>query len=295
VTVRGGGIGLAFGTLVGLAVLHSNLTGSAWIALVLASVGFGVIGFADDLTGAFPVFARLAMQLVVAVPAALVICLHGPRGAVPVALLIALAAVWIVSFVNAFNFMDGITGISSAEATVAGLAFALIARREHQLVLQSAALMLVAGTAGFVPFNFPSARVFLGDVGSYFVGAWLAILVIIGLRGSIPADAMIAPISLYIADTGFALVRRVLRHESWHQAHRQHTYQRLVDHGLSHTLTTGIVFTAAAVCSVLGSVSLLGSIPERIVADNLVVAVIAGYLALPHMIKHRRSMRHAND
>ena len=132
--------------------------------------------------------------------------------------------------------------------------------------------------------------VFLGDVGSYFAGAWLAVLFIIGLRGSIPAEAMIAPVALYVADTGVTLSRRVHRHEAWQQAHRQHTYQRLVDLGWSHTQTTGLVFALVAICSVLGSVSLLGSVPERVAADCGVGALIAGYLLLPDLIEYRHSL-----
>jgi hypothetical protein len=112
------------------------------------------------------------------------------------------------------------------------------------------------------------------------------VLFIIGLRGSIPAEAMIAPVALYVADTGVTLSRRVHRHE----AHHQHTYQRLVEQGWSHTETTGLVFALVALCSVLGSVSLLGSVPERVAADCGVAVLIAGYLVLPSLIEHRRSL-----
>ena len=115
-------------------------------------------------------------------------------------------------------------------------------------------------------------------------------LVVIGLRGSIPAEAMIAPVALYVADTGVTLARRVHRHEAWQQAHREHTYQRLGDLGWSHTQTTGLVFALVAICSVLGSVSLLGSVPERVAADCGVGALITGYLMLPGLIEHRRSL-----
>jgi hypothetical protein len=99
---------------------------------------------------------------------------------------------------------------------------------------------------------------------------------------------MVAPVALYVADTGVTLVRRVHRHEAWHQAHRQHTYQRLVDLGWSHTQTTGLVFALVTLCSVLGSVSLLGSVPGRVAADLAVVVLVAGYLVLPQLIARRR-------
>jgi len=289
-TVRGGGIGLATGTLVALAIAHTDLVGSSGIALVIAGLSFGAIGFADDLTSALPPTIRLALQLVAAGAVVAVLWQHASHGIFLTALIGAVATLWIVSFVNAFNFMDGINGISCAETIVAGVAFGLIARHEHQLALQAGALALVAGSIGFAPFNFPTARVFLGDVGSYFAGAWLAVLVVIGLRGSIPAEAMMAPVALYVADTGVTLARRVHRHEAWQQAHRQHTYQRLVDLGWSHTQTTGLVFALVTLCSLLGSVSLFGSVTGRVAADCGVGALIAGYLVLPGLIEYRHSL-----
>ena len=145
----------------------------------------------------------------------------------------------------------------------------------------------MAGSIGFAPFNFPAARVFLGDIGSYFAGAWLALLVVIGLRGSVPAEAMIAPVALYLADTGVTLTRRVFRHEAWQQAHRQHTYQRLVDLEFSHIQTTSIVFVLVGLCSALGSVSLFGSVSGRVAADFGIGALIICYLSLPALIEHR--------
>jgi UDP-N-acetylmuramyl pentapeptide phosphotransferase/UDP-N-acetylglucosamine-1-phosphate transferase len=286
-TVRGGGIGLATGTLVALAIWHTDLVGSTGLALLIAGLGFGAIGFVEDLTSALAVTIRLMLQLVATAAVVAVLWEHTSQGTLLTALVGAAAALWIISFVNAFNFMDGINGISCAETIVAGVAFGLLARHEHQLALQAAASALVAGSIGFAPFNFPIARIFLGDVGSYFAGAWLAVLVVIGLRGSIPPEAMMAPVALYVADTGVTLVRRVHRHEVWHQAHRQHTYQRLVDLGWSHTQTTGLVFTLVTLCSVLGSVSLLGSVPGRVAADCVVILLVAGYLVLPELIARR--------
>lgn len=286
--VRGGGIGLAAGTAVALAILHTDFVGSAGIALVIAGLSFGAIGFVDDLTDALPVTLRLVLQLVAAAAVVGVLWEHASQSILSAVIVGLIATLWIPSFVNAFNFMDGINGISCAEIVVAGVAFGLIARNQHHLVLQVAAFALVAGAIGFAPFNFPTARVFLGDVGSYFAGAWLAALVVIGLRASIPAEAMVAPVALYVADTGVTLLGRLRRHEEWRQAHRQHAYQRLVDLGWSHAQTTGLVFALVTLCSGLGSVSLLGSVPGRVVADCGVAVLVAAYLVLPGLVEHRR-------
>src|ERR1039458_802690 len=115
-TVRGGGIGLATGTLVVLAIGHTDLVGSAGIALVIAGLGFGAIGFVDDLTSALAITVRLMLQLAAAAAVVAVLWEHTSQGTLLAALVGALAALWLISFVNAFNFMDGINGISCAEA-----------------------------------------------------------------------------------------------------------------------------------------------------------------------------------
>jgi UDP-N-acetylmuramyl pentapeptide phosphotransferase/UDP-N-acetylglucosamine-1-phosphate transferase len=288
-TVRGGGIGLAIGTLTTLAIAHTGLDGTLELTLVIAGLSFAVIGLTDDITSGIPVMIRLLFQLIAAVAAVFLIWHNASHNALQPVLTEIFAVLWIVSFVNAFNFMDGINGISSAEAIIAGVAYGLFARHNHQVVLEVGAFALAAGSVGFVPFNFPIARVFLGDVGSYFAGGWLAVLVIIGLRGSIPPEAMIAPVGIYIADVGFTLGRRVRQNERWQQAHRQHTYQRLVDLGWGHTKTTGVVSLIIALSSTLGAASFFRPAPQRIAADFGIGILIVAYLMLPTMIERRHT------
>jgi len=280
---------LAAGTLVALAIAQTNLVGSTWIVLLIAGIGFGAVGFVDDLTGALPITIRLALQFAAA--AAVVAILWDPRVAG-----------------NARRILGRCSG--DLLDCLIRQCFQLHGRHQRDLVrgnhrrrrrdriarpprtptrLQAAAFALVAGAIGFAPFNFPTARVFLGDVGSYFAGAWLAVLVVLGLRGSIPPEAIVAPVALYVADTGLTLARRVQRHEPWHEPHRQHAYQRLVVLGWSHKKTAGVVFTLVTMCALLGSVSLLGSVPGRVAADCGIVLLVVGYLDLPRRIEHRQS------
>jgi UDP-N-acetylmuramyl pentapeptide phosphotransferase/UDP-N-acetylglucosamine-1-phosphate transferase len=142
-------------------------------------------------------------------------------------------------------------------------------------------LALVAGAVGFAPFNFPTAKVFLGDVGSYFAGAWIAGLVVVTLRLGVPPEAAVAPVALYAADTGATLFGRVRRGERWYTAHRLHAYQRLVDLGWSHSATTGFVFALIALCSTLGLISLTAALQWRIAADIGIAIVVATYLVSP--------------
>src|SRR5207244_9022591 len=80
--------------------------------------------------------------------------------------------IWVVAYTNAFNFMDGINGISAAQVIVAGGYFGIVGTQRHVPLLAAGGFVAAGAAAAFLPFNFPKATVFLGDVGSYFLGAW---------------------------------------------------------------------------------------------------------------------------
>src|SRR5207248_76948 len=134
------------------------------------------------------------------------------------------------------------------------------------------------------PFNVIKAKLFLGDVGSYFVGGWLAALAIVGLRAAIPPEAVLAPLAIYLADTSATLVRRARAGQVVYSPHREHAYQRLVRSGWSHQRTAAFTCVAVAMCSALGAVSLSGSTPLRIAADAAILAVVASYLCAPFLL-----------
>lgn len=286
-TLRGGGLAPALAAITAV-VYAGELTGNALVGLLVGSVVFGVIGLAEDLWGV-PSLPRLAAQLTVAV-AVLPWLLADLEGPLAWELVFAAGVVlWLVSYVNAFNFMDGINGISVAQVVVAGVVWWAIGQAHGADGLAGAALVVALAALGFLPFNFPRARMFLGDVGSYFLGAWLAVLAVVGLRAGIAFEAMFAPLALYLADTGATLVRRVRRRETWHEPHRDHAYQRLHHgQGWSHARTTTVVAALMVVCSLLGAVSETSSLAARVVADAALVGVAAGYLVLPHVLGERR-------
>ncbi len=140
---------------------------------------------------------------------------------------------------------------------------------------------VAAGALAFLPWNAVRARVFLGDVGSYGLGVALALLAACSVIRHIPLEAALAPLALYLADTGWTLQRRVRAGERIFEAHRTHTYQKLCDVGWSHqrvTLATGAV--TATVC-LLGAASLTGHPALRAAADLAAVGLLAAYLRSP--------------
>jgi UDP-GlcNAc:undecaprenyl-phosphate/decaprenyl-phosphate GlcNAc-1-phosphate transferase len=284
-TPRGGGLAVAAGVIVGLA--FSPAFGRWRAPLLLAPIGFGLLGLADDIWSV-PPLKRLVLQAVIA-SATLQLLLRDMNGSGIWRLIFGCGIVlWLVSYVNAFNFMDGINGISSAQALVAGGSWWAMGVIEEVPVLAWGGTIIAASVVAFVPYNFPKARIFLGDVGSYFIGAWLAVLVVIGLRSGMPVEAVLAPIGLGLADTLWTIVRRIRSGETWHQAHRSHVYQRLVRLGWTHTVTTLTVGAIAVVCSLLGAISLArGSMVTRIVADLLIGGILVGYLMSPRFVAKR--------
>ena len=285
-TLRGGGLAPALAAIA--AVLYAKeLTGGALVALLLGSVLFAVIGLAEDLRGV-PALPRLGFQLAAAIAVLpwLLVDLSGP---IAWQLIFGVGVVlWLVSYVNAFNFMDGINGISVAQVVVAGLAWWAIGHWQGVDGLAGGSLVITLAALGFLPFNFPRARMFLGDVGSYFLGAWLAVLAVIGLRAGIALEAMFAPLALYLADTGTTLVRRVRGRDAWYEPHCDHTYQRLHhERGWSHVSTTAVVGALTVMCSLLGAVSETPSLAARVVADMALAGVVVGYLGMTRALARR--------
>lgn len=281
-TPRAGGLGPAVACTVAGAV-SSGLSGASRSGVLFVAVCMGLIGLIDDLRQLSP-FLRLAGQLLVA-SIAVVWLAHDLDGSAAGRVVACVAVVvWVVAYVNAFNFMDGINGLAVAQTGVAGIAWWVVGVNQNVPALAVAGLVAAAAAASFAPFNVPHASMFLGDVGSYFLGGWLAATAIVGLRAGIPPEAMLAPLTLYAADTFVTLVRRIRRHEVWYEPHRDHTYQQVVKAGWSHGRTSLVVGIVMATISALGTLSLTGSTGLRVIGDVLVIGALATYLAMPRLL-----------
>jgi Fuc2NAc and GlcNAc transferase len=227
---RGGGIGIALAALGALAFAGGGL-GNRATPVLAGAVALALVGLCDDRFS-LPVAVRIAAQLVVAL--AVVRSLGGlERVPLPPPLDLRLgvlgtplAALWVVAVVNFFNFLDGIDGLATLQAVVTGSGIA-IAAWDPSLALVAGAL--AGAAAGFLPFNWARASVFLGDVGSYFLGFTLAALPL----GAVPewrsSAVLFVALSLwlFLADATWTLTRRGLRGSRVHEAHREHLYQQL--------------------------------------------------------------------
>lgn len=262
---RGGGVACLAGLLAGFAVASARHQDVPWLAISGAAL-LAVVGFVDD-NGTVAAAPRLAAQMAVG---ALVGATVGGGW------WILAGVICIAVVVNVVNFMDGINGITGLNIAAWGFVAMAVGYTQHESALIVIGAVTAGSTTAFLPWNLPVARLFLGDVGSYLLGALVGIGIIIGAHQTSSVVVLLAPLAIYLADTGTALVRRTIRGEPLMTAHREHVYQRLVSEaGMSHVLVAGVTVTFAVTITlawVPGSV-LLG-VPVTLL-------ILAMYLALP--------------
>ena len=221
-TPRIGGVGIMAG--VGVASLW--LAGGMLLPVMLAAFALAALSVLDDLRG-LPVALRFLAHFVAAAACLLALGLSGWAlvGA-------TLAVVWMT---NLFNFMDGSDGLAGGMAAIGFGALALAAWLGGAPGLAAFCAAIAAAALAFLRFNFPPARVFMGDAGSIPLGFLAAALGIVGaLQDVWPWLFPLLVFSPFIVDASVTLVRRALRGEKVWRAHRSHYYQRVVLLGASH-------------------------------------------------------------
>lgn len=261
---RGGGIGCGVGVLVGAMVSARVSGGVPWVLLVVV-MALALLGLSDDVWSVGPA-PRLVAQVAAGAAAG---------GLVGENAMVAVAGVLVLTFtVNTVNFMDGINGITGLTMALWGLVAQWAGEQSgsHDLILIGA--VTAASALGFLPYNFPRARVFLGDSGSYLFGALVGIGLLVAWRDGASLGLVGAPLVIYFADVLSTLVIRGTRGQSLTQAHRDHVYQLLVSRAAwSHTRTA---FTVAGLAAI-ATLSWAGPQPLAVVV-TLLLAV--GYLLL---------------
>jgi UDP-N-acetylmuramyl pentapeptide phosphotransferase/UDP-N-acetylglucosamine-1-phosphate transferase len=234
-------------------------------AALLVPMGLAVLlGLADDVHQ-LPAPLRLVAQLVIGVAAAAALP-GSPSLAGAIALVIA-----VVVLVNAVNLLDGLDGLAAAVAAVGAIGFAIVLDGADR----STALALVGALGGFLPWNLPPARIYLGDAGSYLVGTGLALL--LGLSATSQetwasgAGALLF-VGVPVADTVVAVVRRARAGRPLLEGDRGHIYDQLVDRGWTPTrVTTSCVLAQGVLVAIGLAATTLDGAPG--------IALVAGIVA----------------
>ncbi len=304
-TPRYGGLAIAAAVL-GVAWIARALPGPAALldprplaGLTAASVPVLLLGLADDRRAVSP-----AVKLVVQACAALTLTVFGygiaeltnPFGA-PVALgafNVPLTVAWVIAVTNAVNLIDGLDGLASGMVVIASGALWLASRMHGDFYVMFFSALLMGACAGFLRWNFPPARIFMGDTGSQFLGLTLAAVALLENRKGTAAVTLLLPLvalALPLVDTAVALVRRLAHRQPLFLGDTRHLHHQLLDAGLS---VRRALFTLWALCGVFAGLAvLLTWLPRSWSA--FVVTVLAAVLAISfEALRALRARHHAN-
>jgi UDP-N-acetylmuramyl pentapeptide phosphotransferase/UDP-N-acetylglucosamine-1-phosphate transferase len=293
-TPRGGGVGVVVPTCVALGVMgateHIAQGAAVWIGG--SGLFIAAVGMVDDVRG-LPAVTRLVLQgsaaalFVAGIGAWRTFAWPGLWRVDLGWMAIPLTILLVAGLTNAYNFMDGVDGIAGSQGAIAGCGWIGAAYALQDPMLAVAGAVVAASCLGFLLFNWPPASIFMGDVGSGFLGFVLAALsVSVALRSPATATAGILFVWPFVFDTAFTLLRRLRRRENLLHAHRSHLYQRLVLTGLSHRSVTTLYGVLAIAGVIVGNAVAREAAPASS-AGALLIAALSGALWLSVIWRER--------
>ncbi|WP_075174706.1 MraY family glycosyltransferase [Acinetobacter indicus] len=243
-TPRGGGVAVVCSYLLALAMLIYSQQLTLQIGLTLMAAGFviALLGFLDD-HGHINSMLRLAVHFLVAIGVVMslggfseVTAFNGLQLGFIANIIAVLFLVWLL---NLYNFMDGINGIASVEAITTVVSMAILYYVVNTTLNSDILWLLAACVFGFLLWNFPKAKIFMGDACSGFLGLTLGILALIALKENLALFcAWIICLGVFVVDATYTLIKRVLSGYKMYDAHRSHSYQILSRKCGSHTPVT---------------------------------------------------------
>ena len=243
-TPRGGGVAIVISYISSLFFLIYSQLLYLQVGLTLIIAGFviALLGFLDD-HGHINSMLRLAVHFVVAIGVVIslggfseVTAFNGLQLGFIANIIAVLFLVWLL---NLYNFMDGINGIASVEAITTVVSMAILYYVLNTTLNSDILWLLAACVFGFLLWNFPKAKIFMGDACSGFLGLTLGILALIALKENLALFcAWIICLGVFVVDATYTLIKRVLSGYKMYDAHRSHSYQILSRKWGSHTPVT---------------------------------------------------------
>ena len=194
--------------------------------------------------------------------------------------------IWIVAITNAVNLIDGLDGLVSGVSIISLVTMGIVSYfflPVPNLFLTMTIFVLVASIAGFFPFNYHPAILYLGDTGALFIGFMISVLSLQGLKNA-TAVAVVTPMIILgvpITDTFLAIIRRTLSGQKFYKPDRNHLHHRLLSLGLTHRGTVLVIYGISMIFSMI---SLLLNISTRIGGVLLVIGLLFGVELLAELI-----------
>ena len=257
--------GLAVGGGLLLVAMITAGTSAQLLVILLGALAMASLGLADDWRGVGP-----RSKLVVEAAAAVALWLAGARGGVlgPDALHLVVTVLWVLAVTNALNMLDNMDGVAPGVAAVSALGFFAIAAARGDYLVASLALAVAGASLGFLRYNFPPARIFLGDAGSLMLGFLLAALglkldlvgVTSVIRGALIPFLLLA---VPLLDMALVVTARVQERRPVHIGGTDHTAHRLNEQGLAPRQIALAAYFVQAICCELALV--LYEAPHRVV------------------------------
>lgn len=303
-TPRTGGLGILLGVLVGILIL-------AWVhqvtfvqlAIFLTMAGLAFLGFLDDrlnLSSALRFSGHL-------IAAGVTIWWLGPIESIAFANLftiplgifaIPFSILFVVWMINLYNFMDGMDGFSGGMTLIGFSTLSILFAFSNNTEYCLACIIPGAAALGFLAFNFPPAKIFMGDAGSTSIGYLAAALAIFAHNsGQIPLWIFVTLFSPFILDSTVTLLTRVVRKERFWEAHRTHYYQRLVISGKPQLSVVLVEYGLMLVVAVLATIAITKPASQNpIFIGWLILFVSLGFWINTHIAKGKRenSLSQAN-
>ena len=268
-TPRGGGLSIIIVLL--LSAVASLFLPDApvqlLVSLVLATLAYALLGWQDDKHD-LPASIRFLFQLLIAIFFTAWLAWHGmldfTLSIAGIAVILS-SVLWIAWMANLYNFMDGIDGISAVETIILGTTTSYWFAMSGAISIAIICIAVAGAALGFLRWNWSPAKIFMGDVGSLALGAFFAIIAMIGSSSlDIPFSAFLILYAVYLADSGVTLLRRIIKRERWWQAHRSHFYQRAVQSGYSHAQVSLAVLAINLLLAVLASLVVVDMLDANI-------------------------------
>jgi UDP-GlcNAc:undecaprenyl-phosphate GlcNAc-1-phosphate transferase len=279
-------LGVVLVTYSALLFSKSSLS-NFWIATSLLgpATAMGLIGFWDDIKDLHP-FPRFIGQTVAGVVVAIILISTSNFGTPTgfIAIDVIVTVIWIVGICNSINFFDNLDGGAAGTTAVSSIALTYLALINDQNLISALSLVLAGATLGFLIWNKPPARIYMGDAGALFLGVLIATLTI---RLKPNTDSILAsfatPVLLLavpILDTSVAVISRLRRKVSPFQGGKDHLSHRLIRIGMSGKITV-IILSALSVFFGLMAILLNLSVPK----SEVVILIFSGIIWLFILIK----------
>jgi Fuc2NAc and GlcNAc transferase len=244
-TPRGAGIAVFVAVVAGsIAVwIFEDISGLGLMTLptmIMCGLAVAAVGWIDDLRS-LSARIRLSVHLLSSAIFWTVLfskgfnSVQGVHDWVSTGIIILILTISTAWFINLTNFMDGLNGILGVQTLTVSFAAAFLSAKSGDLWISSMFLVLAASMVGFLPWNIRRSKIFMGDVGSGFIGFWMAILFALAIaRQTLTHSEALILNAVFLVDTAYTLIRRALRGQNPTQAHKSHAYQKLNQLGWSH-------------------------------------------------------------